>query len=141
MRYWFRGLIFGGAYFRNFTVFFSVFISMERSLFHEFSQQCSDTCTICCYFVLAKGEKEPFDFNSSSYVYFSVALTNFFLFIFKAGLQVDISISIRKQRNTRTSLRKGYLYYECSITQSGQQENLGHDHTGLVFYNFSSLLL
>ena len=56
------------------------FFSMERSLFHEFSQQCSDTCTICCSFVLAKGEKEPFDFNSSSYGYFSMALSYFFEF-------------------------------------------------------------
>jgi len=83
LRYRFRvlylkGLTHGGAYFRNFTVFVSVFISMERSLFHEFSQHCSDTCTICCSFVLAKGEKEPFDFNFSSYGYFSMALSYFF---------------------------------------------------------------
>ena len=71
-----EGLTHGGAYFRNFTVFVSVFISMERSLFHEFSQHYSDTCTIS--FVLAKREKEPFDFNSFSYGYFSMALSYFF---------------------------------------------------------------
>ena len=95
------------------------------------------------FFCLAKGEKEPFDFNSFSYGYFSMALSYFFFFlvIFKAGLQVDITISIRKQCNTRTSIRKGYLYYQCSTTKSGQQDNLGHDHSGLIFYNFSSLVL
>ena len=39
--------------------------------------KCSDSCTICCSFVLAKGEKEPFDFNSSSYGYFFMALSYF----------------------------------------------------------------
>ena len=68
-----EGLIFGILQY-----LFLLFFSMERSLFHEFSQQCSDTCTICCSFVLAKGEKEPFDFNSSSYGYFSMALSYFF---------------------------------------------------------------
>ena len=82
LRYRFRGLIFGGSYkWRGlFSEFYSIcffFFSMERSLFHEFSQQSSDTCTICCSFVLGKGEKEPFDFNSSSYGYFSMALSYF----------------------------------------------------------------
>ena len=54
-----EGLTHGGAYFRNFTVFFSVFISMERSLFHEFSQHYSDTCTICCSFVWQRERKNP----------------------------------------------------------------------------------
>ena len=85
LRYRSGGLIFGGAYtWRGlFSEFYGIcfcFHFYGKVTFSRILTTLLRYMYDMLFFCLAKGEKEPFDFNSFSYGYFSMALSYYFFF-------------------------------------------------------------